>query len=186
MASPNSGPKALASKDNSLLVVIDVQKKLAPQIQSIDHIVSNIIKLVKLSKILQIPVVLTEQQNLGHTVDDILSELTGTEPITKLTFSCFGSPVFQQRLQSQRKSTLIITGIEGHICVTQTALDAADRYNVQVVSDAVGTRIPHNLDIAIDRLHQSGITVTTTEMVMFELLEQAGTDLFRAALPLLK
>ena len=186
MASPIADPKTIASKENSLLVVIDVQEKLAPKIQLIDHITTNIIKLIKLSKILQIPVLITEQQNLGDTVDEIQSELKNTERISKLTFSCFGSPVFQRRLQSHQKNTLILTGIEAHICVAQTALDAAETYNVQVVSDSIGTRSTPNRDIAIDRLLQCGITVTTTEMIMYELLKQAGTDLFRTALPLLK
>ena len=186
MILPNSGPDTFASRESSLLVVIDVQKKWAPKIQKIDHIIYNINKLVRFFNILEIPIVLTEQQNLGDTVDEIRSELTNTEPIRKLTFSCLGSPGFQRYLAAHPIKTLILTGIEAHICVAHTAIDAAGTYNVQVVRDAIGACSLKNRDTAIDRLHQCGITVTTTEMLMYELLQQAGTDLFRAALPLLK
>jgi nicotinamidase-related amidase len=186
MVTPISNLENIATKENCLLVIIDVQEKLTPQIESIAAIIANITKLVKLSQILHVPIMLTQQQNLGEIVDEIKSALIAIEPITKLSFSCFGSLDFQQRVQSHRRSTLILVGIEAHICVAQTALDAAGNYNVHLVSDAIGSRSGHNRDIAIERMRQCGITITTTEMIIYELLKQAGTDEFRTVLPLLK
>jgi len=92
----------------------------------------------------------------------------------------------QKKLAQYNKKVLLVAGIEAHICVAQTALEATSRYHVQVVGDAVASRAPHNCEIALERLRQSGITITSTEMLMYELLAKAGTDEFRAVLPLVK
>ena len=177
---------SLLNKEDCVLVVIDVQKKLAPVITGAEKAIENIIKLVKLAKIINIPVVLTEQQNLGDTVDEIKSEIDELVPISKITFSCFGLREFSDHISRLNRKTLILTGIESHICVTQTALDAPAEYGIQVVSDAVASRAPHNWKIALDRMQRGGATITSTEMLMYELLQKAGTDEFRAALPLVK
>ena len=177
---------SLLSKEDCVLVVIDMQKKLVPVITGADKAIENVIKLVKLAKILQLPIVLTEQQNLGDTVDEIKSEISEIGPITKITFSCFGLKEFADHISRLNRKTLILTGIESHICVTQTALDAPPEYSIHTVSDAVASRSPHNWEIALDRMRQSDVTITSTEMLMYELLRKAGTDEFRAALPLVK
>ena len=177
---------SLLSKEDCVLLVIDVQKKLVPVITGADKAIENVIKLVKLAKILQLPIVLTEQQNLGETVEEIRSEIKEIQPISKITFSCFGLEEFSDHISRLNRKTLILTGIESHICVTQTALDAPAQYSIHVVSDAVASRAPHNLKIALDRMQRGGATITSTEMAMYELLRKAGTDEFRAALPLVK
>ena len=177
---------SLLSKEDCVLLVIDVQKKLVPVITGADKAIENVIKLVKLAKILQLPIVLTEQQNLGETIEEIRSEIKEIQPISKITFSCFGLEEFADHISRFNRKTLILTGIESHICVTQTALDAPAEYSIQVVSDAVASRAPHNLKIALDRMQRGGATITSTEMAMYELLRKAGTDEFRAALPLVK
>jgi len=176
----------LVDKENCALVIVDVQEKLVPVITGAEEPIQNITKLVKFSKIIDIPIVVTEQQNLGRTVEPIRSGIGEIVPISKMTFSCFGSEEFQNYLRSLGRKTLILTGIESHICVAQTALDAPHEYTIQVVSDAVASRDPRNRDIALQRMGSAGITVTSTEMLIYELLKKAGTDEFRATLPLVK
>ncbi|MBW2094598.1 MAG: isochorismatase family protein [Deltaproteobacteria bacterium] len=176
----------LIDKEDCALVIVDVQEKLVPVITGAEETIQNIIKLVKFTKIIDIPIVVTEQQNLGRTVEQVRTEIGEIEPISKITFSCFASEEFQNYLRSLGRKTLILTGIEAHICVAQTALDAPREYPVQVVSDAVASRDPRNRDIALQRMRAAGVTVTSTEMLIYELLKKAGTDEFRATLPLVK
>ena len=186
MKTTDQSESLLLNKEDCILIVIDMQKKLVPVISQADKAIENVIKMVKLAKILQIPIVLTEQQNLGDTVEEIQSEIKDIQPISKITFSCFGLEEFSSHIRQFNRKTLILTGIESHICVTQTALDAPAEYSIQVVSDAVASRAPHNWKIAMDRMQKNGATITSTEMLMYELLKKAGTDEFRAALPLVK
>ncbi len=186
MKKTNQSASSLLNKEDCILIVIDMQNKLVPVISQADKAIENVIKMVKLAKILQLPIVLTEQQNLGETAEEIRSEIKDIEPISKITFSCFGLEAFSNHIRQFNRKTLILTGIESHICVTQTALDAPAEYSIQVVSDAVASRAPHNWKIAMDRMQKNGATITSTEMLMYELLKKAGTDEFRAALPLVK
>ena len=176
----------LAEKKDCILAVVDVQEKLVPVIARAEEIIQNIIKLVKFARMLALPIVFTEQQNLGRTVEQIRSETGEVEAISKITFSCFASDEFRNYVHSLKRKTLILTGIESHICVAQTALDAPREFSVQVVADAVASRDPRNREIALDRMRAAGITITSTEMLMYELLKKAGTDEFRATLPLVK
>jgi nicotinamidase-related amidase len=176
----------LAEKRDCVLVIVDVQEKLVPVIAGADAIIQNIIKLVKFARMLTLPIVFTEQQNLGRTVEQIRSETGEIEPISKITFSCFASDEFRNYVQYLKRKTLILSGIESHICVAQTALDAPREFTVQVVSDAVASRDPRNREIALERMRAAGIAITSTEMFIYELLKKAGTDEFRATLPLVK
>ncbi len=178
--------KALVKAEDCVLLIVDVQKKLVPAIPEAAKHIDNIVTLIKLAKIIDLPVLITEQQNLGDTVDEIRSELKDLKPVSKITFSCFGTQEFKKRLASHNKKVLLLAGIEAHICVAQTALEATARYRVQVVGDAVASRVPHNCEIALERLRQNGITITSTEMLIYEMLKEAGTDDFRAVLPLVK
>jgi isochorismate hydrolase len=89
-------------------------------------------------------------------------------------------------LKAHDRHTLILTGMEAHICVAQTALQAPLDYRIVVIADAVASRSPLDRDMALERLRENGVTIMSTEMLMYEWLERAGTDTFRAALPLLK
>ena len=142
--------------------------------------------MIRLAHTIDVPVICTEQQNLGETVDMIRSEIQDVSPITKLSFSCFASESFLAQLKAHARRTLLLTGMEAHVCIVQTALAAPAPFQVHVVGDAVASRSPEDRQIALDRLRQSGVTVTSTEMLMYELLEKAGTMEFRTVLPLLK
>jgi nicotinamidase-related amidase len=176
----------LLSADDAVLVVIDLQERLLPTIAGKERVVENALKLVKFARIIGLPIILTEQQNLGETTPELCAELKDIQAVIKLEFNCFESRAFTDRLRLLKRSTLIITGIEAHICVAQTALHALSHYSVQVVSDAVSSRSPQNWEVALQRMRQAGVTITSTEMVIYELLGKAGTDEFREVLKLVK
>ena len=181
---PCTGP--LVSRENCALVIIDVQQKLVPVVAEAGRVIENIVKLIKFSKIVGLPVVLTEQQKLGETVAEIRGEIQGIQPIPKITFSCFGAEEFGEHIRQLNRNTLIITGLEAHICVAQTALHAMSDYTVHVVSDATSSRSVHDWEIAIERMQCNGITITSTEMLIYELLTRAGSAEFKEALKLIK
>jgi isochorismate hydrolase len=176
----------LLNRDDCVLIVIDVQDKLLPQIANRDKMVDNIIKLIKFTKIINLPVMVTEQEKLGFTVPEIMHELEDIRPIRKIFYSCFGCEEFVAELKSQAKKTLILTGMETHICVMQTALQALPEYKLHVISDAVSSRFEHNWSMGLQRIHDCGAVISTTEMVIFELLRRAGTDEFIGALRLVR
>ena len=176
----------LAHKDECVLLIIDMQEKLIPVISDADKIVEKTVKLIKVAKIMNIPIVVTEQQKLGETVSEIKDNLPEIGPISKLSFSCFGSEEFVNTLQGLNKDVLIITGIEAHICVAQTALQATASFKPHVIEDAVSSRSVLDCRSAVDRMRRNRVILTTTEMLIYELLEKAGTETFRETLPLVK
>lgn len=176
----------LIMREDSILVVIDVQEKLMPAISDKETVIDNIVRLLKFSKIIGLPVILTEQQKLGATVSEVKDEILDVHPISKVVFDCLGHPEFEAAVRETGRDTLILAGVENHVCVAQTALHAMPRYAVHVVSDAVGSRTEHNWRIGLQRMRQAGAVITSTEMMIFELLQRAGTDEFRATLPLVK
>ncbi|MFY9660871.1 MAG: hydrolase [Terriglobales bacterium] len=173
------------------LLVVDVQEKLLPPIWEKDRLVRNVQLLTRLAGILKIPALVTVQyaKGLGNTVPEIASLLPGTSPIDKLTFSCFGSDVFcssLKRLPGQR-TTVLLCGMETHICVMQTALGALrEGYLVHVASDAVSSRTELNWRIGLDRMRAAGAILSSTEMMIYELLRSSGAPAFREMLPYLK
>jgi len=176
----------LIRKDDAVLVVIEMQERLVAAVSDREGVVSNNVRLVKFSKIIGLPVILAEQFKLGATIPEIRNELEDVEPIVRSEFNCFGSEAFRQRLEELGRRTLIITGLEAHICVLQTALHALLDYAVHVVADAVSSRSERNRGIALKRMSQAGATITSTEMAIYELLEKAGTDAFKQVLRLVK
>jgi nicotinamidase-related amidase len=186
MNDPNASQVPLLSRNDALLVVIDMQERLLPAIVEKEKIVENTLKLVKFARIIGLPILLTEQGNLGETKPEIRAELNNIKPIPKLEFDCFESRAFGERIRQLNRNTLVIAGIEAHICVAQTALHALANHRVHVVSDAVSSRSPHNWEVALGRMRQAGVTITSTEMVIYELLGKAGTDQFRKVLKLVR
>lgn len=180
------GREPLLRREDCVLVVIDAQEKLMPVIADRERIADNILRLVKFAGIIGLPVVVSEQMKLGPTLEPIAAELKGVKAIEKITFDCLACDPFRAELARLDRGTLLLAGVEAHICVAQTALNAAGRYRVQVAGDAAGSRAPENRDLAFARLRMNGITITSTEMLIYELLGQAGTAEFKATLPLVK
>ena len=173
------------------LVVVDIQDNLLPSIFGKDPLLKNSQLLVRLTNILRIPALLTTQyaKGLGNTVAEIASLLPETEAIDKQMFSCFGSDAFCSRLKRLpgNRNTVLLCGMESHICVTQTALAALrEGYIVHVASDAVGSRSEWNWKIGLGRMQAAGAVISSTEMMMYELLRSSGVPAFKELLPYLK
>ena len=178
----------LLEREGACLVVIDVQERLFTHVADGESVLKRILKLVRFSKLVGIPIVLTEQypKGLGPTLKVVKEEVAG-DAIVKTTFNCFGSREFESRLRGLGDKTLILSGVEAHICVAQTALDALDRgYRVVVVSDAVSSRRPEDKEIGLERLRVEGAVISSTEMLIYELLKDSSTDEFKKALMLIK
>ena len=186
MANSGSTSPNLVTREDSVLVVIDVQERLMPVIANKEMVEENVIRLLKFAEIIGLPVVLTEQEKLGDTLPSVLEAKPDLQPIRKQDFDCFGCQDFPSQLAKLGRNTLILCGVETHICVAQTALHAVSDYTVHVVSDATSSRAEHNWKVALDRMRQAGVVITSTEMVIYELLQRAGTEEFRAVLPLVK
>jgi nicotinamidase-related amidase len=177
--------------DQCALVVIDIQEKLLPPIFQKEQLVRNAQLLIRAAGILKIPAMVSTQyaKGLGGTVPEVAALLSGVDPIDKTLFSCFGSDVFcslLKRLPGNR-NTLLLCGIESHICVTQTALGALrEGYIAHVASDAVSSRTEWNWKIGLDRMRAAGTVISSTEMMVYELLRASGTPAFKELLPYLK
>jgi nicotinamidase-related amidase len=173
------------------LVVIDVQEKLLPPIFRKEQLVRNSQLLIRLASILKIPTLLTTQysKGLGNTVPELAALLPETQAIEKQIFSCFGSDVFCSTLKRLpgNRNTVILCGMESHICVAQTALAALrEGYLVHVASDAVGSRTEWNWKIGLDRMRAAGAVISSTEMLIYEALRSSGTSAFKDMLKHLK
>ena len=186
MGHGDSSRHGLIREEDSLLLIIDVQERLFPVMAEKEKLLDNILRLARFTRILGLPVIVTEQEKLGATLSPIREELAEVEPIPKVQFDCLGCGVFLEKLKAMNRKTLIMTGIEAHICVAQTALSAVSEYNVHVVSDAVSSRSKQNWQIAMERMRQADATMNSTEMVIYEIVKKAGTDVFREVLKLVK
>ena len=179
-------PDALLSRQDAVLVIIDIQERLLPTISNRESLLANTVKLLRFAKILGLPVVASEQAKLGPLVHEIRAEVPNLEAIVKVEFDALKNAAFAGRLAALNRSALVVVGIEAHICVAQTVLHALPHYCVHVISDAIGSRSPANHTIAIERLRHAGAVISSTEMLMYELLERAATDEFREVLKLVK
>ncbi|MGA9391977.1 MAG: hydrolase [Candidatus Sulfotelmatobacter sp.] len=177
--------------DRCALVVVDIQEKLLPPIFQKEQLVRNAKLLIRAAGILTIPAIVSTQyaKGLGGTVSEIASLLPETGAIDKHLFSCFGSDVFcnlLKRLPGNR-NTLLLCGMESHICVTQTALAALrDGYLVHVASDAVSSRTEWNWKIGLERMRAAGAVISSTEMMIYELMRSSASPAFKEMLPHLK
>lgn len=171
------------------LVVIDVQEKLAAVMDGREGLVRNCSILVQAARLLEIPVLWCQQvpQALGETVEPLRGLLEEQAPINKHAFSCCGEPAFLEAIEAAGTQTAILCGIETHVCVWQTAADLKKKdHKIQVVADAVASRIPENKQTALARMAREGMTVTSTEMLLFEMLRDAKHPQFKAISKLIR
>jgi len=177
--------------DRCALLVIDIQEKLLPPIYQKAQLVKNSRLLIRLAGSLKVPALISTQyaRGLGDTVPEIASLLPETQAIDKHMFSCFGSDVFcsvLKRLPGNR-NTVLLCGMESHICVAQTALAALRQgYIVHVASDAVSSRTEWNWKIGLERMRAAGAVISSTEMIVYEMLRSSGAPGFKELLPYLK
>ena len=168
--------------DNTALLVIDMQGKLAEVMHDKETLFANVQRMVQGAKTLNVPILVTEQvpEKLGATRPEIGQYLEGVEPISKSSFSCCGDEGFMTQITALNRQQILIVGIETHVCVYQTAVDLLNQdYEVQLVTDAVSSRTPENRQIGLNRIQDAGAALTSTEMVLFELLRVAEGPQFK-------
>ena len=176
-------------KENTIGVVIDIQSRLYPFIQNADTLTKNNTILIRGLRVLNIPIVVTQQytKGLGETIPELAETLGEYKHIEKTAFSCCDEPRFNEDLALASKMYVVVTGIEAHVCVMQTVNDLIGQgYIPVVVEDCIGSRNPNDKKIAIERMRQSGALITTYESILFELLKYSGTDQFREISQLVK
>ena len=172
----------LLNKEDAVLLIIDIQERLAIVMKEKDRVVKNTQHLIELAKMTAMPVVVTEQypKGLGRTVPELRSVLPENAPIEKISFDCCGQSGFLEELKAHSKKTVIVAGMETHICVLQTTLGLLRAgVNVHLVQDAVCSRIEENWRTGIEFMRDAGAVVTCTETVLFQLLKVAGTEEFK-------
>ena len=175
--------------DETVFVLIDVQGKLAQVMHQKEDLFRNLQILVQGLQALDIPVLWLEQypEGLGPTIPEIAELLPDDAAIPKVCFSGCGQPEFRARLQNLNRKQVLVAGIEAHICVYQTVGDLLDMgHEVEVVADAVSSRTPENRQVGLDRMSSMGASITSVEMLLFELLGEAGSDVFRQVAKLVK
>lgn len=175
--------------ENSCLVIVDVQGKLAQLMYDKEQLFKNLQVLASSANMLDMQMLVCRQnpKALGEVIDELLPHIEGIETGDKFVFSCCGSDVFNTQLKVANVKNVILCGIESHICVTQTAIDLIGKgYGVYVVADAVSSRTESNKKIGIKRMAQEGAKICSTEMVLFELLKTAEHEKFRDIAKLIK
>ena len=178
----------MLSRENAVLIFIDVQGRLAELADGADALFKNLRRLLEGMKALEVPVIITEQipEKLGPTREEFQPFITAL-PITKTSFSCCGEPAFLKSLEKTGRRHIILCGIETHVCVYQTAMNLLGAgYEVYIVADAVSSRDPANKALALRRMEAEGIKLTGTEMLLFELLGDAKAPAFKSILQIVK
>ena len=177
------------TSDNSVLIVVDVQEKLASVMNDIDPVVNNIKTLVESFKLLGANIINCRQypKALGQTVSPILQALGDHQPVDKFTFSCFSDDGFKAELKKTNCKKVVLCGIESHVCVYQTAVELLSAsYEVAVVCDAITSRTQASKDIAIKRMTQENVKLFNTEMLLFEMLRSSKHPNFKEIAKLIK
>ena len=176
--------------DETGLLVVDVQERFAPVIHEMERVVHGCVIAIRAARELELPIYVTEQYpaGLGKTVPEIVDVLGDAyRPTEKFSFSACGADGLSEAIETSRRKSLLVVGIEAHVCVMQTVLDLLDDgYDVFPVADAISSRSPEDRSLALDRMRVSGATLVSTEMLLFELLRTAKDPRFRALQKLIK
>jgi nicotinamidase-related amidase len=174
--------KFFIDRYETALLIVDVQEKLAAVMNMKDTVTDNCLHLIELSKLIRLPVLVTEQypKGLGSTVEKIKKALPDCQPLEKLHFSCCDQPSFSDEIRRLNRKNILLTGMETHICILQTCIGLLrDGHNVHLVKDAVCSRTKENWRTACEFMRDAGAVITCTEAVIFQLLKVAGTEEFR-------
>ncbi len=175
--------------DDTVLVVVDVQGKLATLMHERESLFKNLSRLIEGAQVLGVPILLTEQypKGLGETAPELKALMPTVKPIEKLSFSCMGEEKFLEALEETEREHILVAGIEAHICVYQTVSDLlAEGFEVHCVADAISSRTKENREIGLTRMKDEGAILTSTEMCLFELLKVAGSPTFKTISALVK
>lgn len=175
--------------ENTVLIVVDVQGKLASLMYDKQTLFENIKKCIKGAKVLEIPILWVEQNpnGLGKTIPEIANLLGNREPIVKMSFSSYKNKDFKEALKNLNRKQVLIVGIETHVCVYQTAVDLVNAdFEVSIVADAVSSRKQEDKQIGIQKMKDEGAKLTSTEMALFELQEVGEGSRFKQIIKIVK
>ena len=178
----------MLNRENTGLIVVDIQGKLARLVYESEALISNCQKLIKGAQALELPIITLEQNpdKLGSTVEELNTALNH-EPITKFSFNGCESSEFLSSIKSQKVDTWLICGIEAHICVYQTAKGLLELgYKVELVSDCVSSRTYLNKQLGVNRLQSIGVEITGVEMCLYELVKDCRAPVFKKILGLVR
>ena len=172
----------MPNTETAMLLIVDVQGKLAQIMANRETLFANLQRMVKGAQALHLPIVRAEQlpEKLGPTIPEVADLLPDNEAIAKSSFSCCGNPALIDAIEATGRRQILLTGIETHICVYQTAVGLLGRdFEVEVIADAVGSRIAENREIGLARMAAAGATISSTETALFELMQTADHPAFR-------
>lgn len=176
-------------QENTGLILIDVQGKLARIVDESEKLVSNLEKLIRGCQILSVPIIWAEQnpKGLGVTIPELEKLLVHQKPIEKYAFNAFDNETFKQAILDSGKKQWLICGIEAHICVYQTAMGLlANHFEVEIVADCVSSRTKESIDIGLKKLQNKGASITNIEMCLYELVKDSKREIFKEILTLIK
>lgn len=179
----------LIKQDDAVLAAIDFQTKLMPAMADRERLEAAVVKLIKGLKVLDVPAIVTQQytKGLGPTIPSVAEALGEYEPIDKTAFSAMEEPDFVKALEQSGKKSVILIGIEAHICVQQTALQLIDSgYSVYVIQDCIASRKESDNLCSQQRMAAAGAVITTYESILYELLKGAKADGFKAISAIIK
>jgi len=174
---------------DTVLVLVDFQERLADIVDRSALVVPNVMRMVKGCQALEIPILPTVQvpEKLGGMIPALAEALGEVEPVAKSIFSAYREPEFLLALSNTGRKHILLMGIEAHVCVLQTGLDLLESgHTLHVLSDGVFSRTRENHDLALQRLHDAGGTITSVEMALFELIRTSKHPAFRTISRLVK
>lgn len=173
----------------AVLVMVDFQGRLAEIVDRSELVIPNALRLVKGCQALDVPILPTAQvpEKLGPIISELQEPLKEMTVISKSNFSALREPEFLLALEKTKRKQVLLTGIEAHVCVLQTGLDLLDSgFQVHVLSDAVFSRTAENHDIALKRLYDSGATLSSVEIALFEMIRTSRHPEFKTVSRLIK
>jgi nicotinamidase-related amidase len=180
---------SLLNADSTGVVLLDVQEKLMPVMGRQEKVTENILRLLHLSKLYNLSFVLTEQYPkwLGSTLPEIKEVLSSYDPIEKLHFNCCDVDTFNSRLESEDLTNIILMGVESHICIFMTCISLLKKgYKIHVPQDAVDSRTDENWRVGLELMREAGALITSTETIIYQILNKAGTKEFKEMLKRIK
>jgi len=184
MAGVTNRHASLLRAESVGLLVVDVQEGFRPVIDRFDDTVRNCRILIEGFSALNAPILISEQypKGLGATIPELASVLpSGTPIVEKLRFSAIGVDGIDTALAATGRTHWVVCGIETHVCVAQTAQDlVAAGYHATIAADATSSRSPSNVTLGLEKCVRAGVEISSTEMILFEMLEVAGSDAFKA------
>lgn len=172
------------NRDDTLLLVIDVQERLAPAMaaERFGPMLKNLERWGQAAEVLKLPVILTEQypKGLGPTLGSVRAAFEGVPTYEKVSFSAMGEATVEAAIRDSGKKTVLIAGMETHVCVWQTLRDLLPTHRVHLLSDAVASRTDENYRLGVDLARAAGAVISGTEVALFDMMQAAGGETFKA------